>query len=137
MECDISIPFESQSGPHPFLQEPRGSRKEGAAQEVSWVASPRAVRREKSPGAKSTGDSRHLGLAAKEEERFLLRDNFLRGWQCFGNKEMYERKKTHHFSLNHQPRVRMKGIKPALTQATPGQPGWERRRPELSATPAP
>lgn len=82
LECDISIPSESQSGAHPFLPGDVRLPYEGAAQVGLWVLKPGgggrrqrgcggAARRETSPDAKPLVTIAALGLAAEEEERFL------------------------------------------------------------------
>lgn len=79
----------------------------------SWRPGP--DRREPSPGTKSTGESRRFRLAANKGERFFERQ-LLRGWLCFGRQEMNDQYQTkHHLSHYHQPRVRRKYIKSALT----------------------
>ena len=131
LECDISIPFESQCGPHLFL--PRNVRLpksgSGSGRAVGTDAR-RAARQETSPGAKPLVTIVLWGQVPNRENTF-----FGRGRQCFGSQVMHDQRKKkrhHHLSRYHQPRVRRKHIQSTLTLESLGQPSWEGRRSELS-----
>ena len=89
LECDISIPFESQCGPHLFL--PRNVRLpksgSGSGRAVGTDAR-RAARQETSPGAKPLVTIVLWGQVPNRENTF-----FGRGRQCFGSQVMHDQRK--------------------------------------------